>query len=76
MSGVGLGASAWLNAGMATPARGQAPTHSSATHLVEDRDDMWTIQELRGRNDDSTTMISTPILNRGGHGVDSQADCL
>lgn len=46
------------------------------THLREAGSDIRTIRELLGYTDVSTTMISTPVLTKGGHGDRGPVDAL
>jgi site-specific recombinase XerD len=61
---------------MAKPASCHTLRRSVVTPLLEDGDDIRTIQELLGHQDVKTMIIYTHVLNRGGRGVYSAMDRL
>ena len=65
-----------LEAGVTKATNCHTFRQSFATHRLERGQDIRTIQELHGHPDGCTTMLDTPVLNRGPLGIQSPADIL
>jgi site-specific recombinase XerD len=63
-------------AGMTKHVTAHSFRHAFATHLLEEGQDIRTVQQLLGHTSVETTMIYTHVLKQGGLGVRSPADRL
>ncbi|MGH8677020.1 MAG: tyrosine-type recombinase/integrase, partial [Burkholderiales bacterium] len=66
----------WRQVGLTKRLSPHVMRHSFATHLLEDRYDIRTVQELLGHRDVRTTMVYRHVMNRGALLVKSPMDRL
>jgi integron integrase len=65
-----------VRAGLAKRVTPHVLRHSFATHMVENKTDLRTLQELLGHRDVATTQIYTHVMQKPGLGIKSPLDSI